>query len=62
LEIDLNLTSYVARHSYATVLKRSNVPTSVINESLRISSENVTQNYLDSFENSVIDDANKNLL
>ncbi len=62
LEIDLNLTSYVARHSYATVLKRSNVPTAVISESLGHSSESVTQNYLDSFDNSVIDDANKNLL
>jgi len=62
LKIELPLTSYVARHSYATVLKRSNVPTSVISESLGHSSESVTQNYLDSFEKSVIDDANKNLL
>ncbi|HVD99517.1 MAG TPA: site-specific integrase [Cytophagaceae bacterium] len=62
LKIEFNLTSYVARHTYATVLKRSNIPTAVISESLGHSSESVTQNYLDSFDNSVIDDANKNLL
>ena len=53
---------YVARHSYATVLKRSGVPTSIICESLGHSSERVTQIYLDSFENEQIDEAMKNLL
>lgn len=62
LNIDANLTTYVARHSYATVLKRSGVNTSIISESLGHSSEKVTQIYLDSFENSQIDEAMKNLL
>ena len=57
----LNIT-YWARHSYATVLKRSGVPTSIICESLGHSSERVTQIYLDSFENEQIDEAMKNLL
>lgn len=56
------LTTYVARHSYATVLKRSGVPTSIISESLGHSSERITQIYLDSFENSQIDNALKHLL
>lgn len=60
--IEINLTTYVARHSYATVLKRSGVSTSIISESLGHSSEKVTQIYLDSFENSQIDEAMKNLL
>jgi len=60
--IDINLTTYVARHSYATVLKRSGVATSIISESLGHSSEKVTQIYLDSFENSQIDEAMKHLL
>lgn len=60
--IDTNLTTYVARHSYATVLKRSGVNTSIISESLGHSSEKVTQIYLDSFENSQIDEAMKHLL
>lgn len=62
LNIPTNLTTYVARHSYATVLKRSGVSTSIISESLGHSSEKITQIYLDSFENSQIDEAMKNLL
>jgi len=62
LKIPIPLTTYVSRHSYATVLKRSGVSTSIISESLGHSSEKVTQIYLDSFENSQIDEAMKNLL
>ena len=62
LGIELKLTTYVARHSYATVLKRSGVSTSIICESLGHSSERVTQIYLDSFDNEQINDAMKNLL
>ena len=62
LKIPIDLTTYVARHSYATVLKRAGVSTSIICESLGHSSEKVTQYYLDSFENSQIDEAMKNLL
>lgn len=62
LGIELKISSYTARHSYATVLKRSGVSTSVISESLGHSSERVTQIYLDSFENKQLDDAMKNLL
>ncbi|MFV0330879.1 MAG: tyrosine-type recombinase/integrase [Dysgonomonas sp.] len=60
--IDVKLTTYVARHSFATVLKRSGVNTSIISESLGHSSEKVTQIYLDSFDNEQIDEAMKNLL
>ena len=62
LNIPIDLTTYVARHSFATVLKRSGVNTSIISESLGHSSEKVTQIYLDSFENRQIDEAMKNLL
>lgn len=57
LGISIKLTTYVARHSYATVLKRAGVATSIISESLGHSSEKVTQIYLDSFENNQIDRA-----
>jgi len=43
LNIPVKLTTYVARHSYATILKRAGVPTSIICESLGHSSEKVTQ-------------------
>lgn len=62
LNSPIKLTTYVARHSFATVLKRSGVNTAIISESLGHSSEKVTQIYLDSFENSQIDEAMKNLL
>ncbi len=62
LKISIDLTTYVSRHSFATVLKREGVSTSIICESLGHSSEKVTQIYLDSFENSQIDEAMKNLL
>lgn len=61
LGIPIKLTTYVARHSYATILKRAGVSTSIICESLGHSSEKVTQVYLDSFENSQIDKAMENL-
>lgn len=61
LDIPVKLTTYVARHSYATVLKRAGVSTSIICESLGHSSEKVTQVYLDSFENNQIDKAMENL-
>jgi len=60
--LPIHLTSYVARHSYATVLKRSGVNVALISETLGHSDLKTTQIYLDSFENSQIDEAMKNLL
>lgn len=62
LEIPTTLTTYVARHSHATVLKKAGVATSIISEALGHSSERITQVYLDSFGNEQMDDAMKNLL
>ena len=49
-------TIYTARHTYATTGKRKGVPTAVIQESMGHATEEVTQTYLDSFENTVIDE------
>lgn len=62
LNLPIELTTYVARHSFATSLKRSGVNTSLISEALGHSSERVTQIYLDSFGNDQMEDAMKNLL
>ena len=62
LNLTMPLTTYTARHSYATVLKRAGVSTSIISESLGHSSERVTQVYLDSFDNEQIDEAMSHLL
>jgi integrase/recombinase XerD len=53
--IEAPLTSYVARHSYATIAKYKGVPTAIISEALGHSSEDVTQVYLDSFDKEVMD-------
>ena len=50
LEIDIPLTTYVARHSFATILKRSGAPIEFISESLGHQDLKTTENYLDSFE------------
>ncbi|GEO03374.1 integrase [Adhaeribacter aerolatus] len=51
--IEGNISTYTARHSYATVLKRAGVSTAFISESLGHGTERTTQNYLDSFEDEV---------
>jgi integrase len=53
--ISFNITSYVSRHSYATIAKYKGVPTSVISEALGHSSEEVTQVYLSYFDKGVMD-------
>jgi integrase/recombinase XerD len=50
LGINKNVTTYFARHSFATVLKRSGAKIEMISELLGHSSVNVTESYLDSFE------------
>jgi integrase len=61
-EINVNLTTYVSRHSFATVLKNSAVGISLISEALGHSNIAITQIYLDAFDNSQIDKAMQNLL
>ena len=62
LELKTTLTTYVARHTFATVLKRSGVSVALISESLGHSDLSTTQIYLDAFENEQIDQAMQNLL
>lgn len=61
-EEDLNLTTYVGRHTYATTLKKSGKSIALISEAMGHSSEKVTQTYLKSFENSELDEADESLL
>lgn len=61
LNLPIALTTYVARHSQATVMKRAGVSTAVIREIMGHSSERVTQIYLDSFDNEQVDNALKSL-
>jgi hypothetical protein len=54
LKINENVTTYFARHSFATVLKRSGANISLISDLLGHSSVGVTESYLDGFENEQI--------
>lgn len=62
LKLPIPLTTYMARHSFATVLKRAGVSTSIISESLGHSSEKITQVYLDSFDKEQMNTAMQALL
>lgn len=52
------LTTYTARHCWASAAYRLNIPTPSISQALGHDSEKTTRIYLDSLDNQVIDDAN----
>ncbi len=52
LDISKKVTTYTARHSFSTVLKRSGVSTEFISEALGHHNLSTTESYLDSFEES----------
>lgn len=60
--INKRLTFYVARHSYATILKFQGVSTDVISEALGHSNLSITMTYLKEFDNALIDKEHKKLL
>ena len=59
IKIDKSLTTYTARHSYATVLKRKGVSVEFISEALGHTDIRTTENYLDSFEDETKKDVAK---
>lgn len=60
--ITMNLTLYVARHSWASAAKAKGIPLSVISEGMGHDSEATTQIYLASLDTSVVDRANSLIL
>jgi site-specific recombinase XerD len=52
--INKDVTTYFARHSFATILKRSGANVSMISDLLGHSNVSVTANYLDGFEDDQI--------
>ena len=60
--VPLPLTVYVARHSWASVTKKKNVPIAVISERMGHDSEMTTQIYLASLDAAVVDKANSMIL
>lgn len=62
MQIDPSLTSYVARHTWATIAKRKGVPLEVISECMGHSSSGTTKIYLASLDQNVLDKANKMII
>jgi len=60
--VQMPLTLYVARHSWASAAKAKGIPVSVISEGMGHDSETTTQIYLASLDTSVVDRANSLIL
>jgi len=60
--LEIPLTMYVARHSWATIARSEGVPISIISEGMGHENEKTTQIYLASLDNKIIDKANKKIL
>lgn len=58
----LPLSSYTPRHSWATAARNHNIPVAVISAGMGHTSEKTTLIYLDSLDNSLIDNANNGIL
>ena len=62
LEIDADVTTYVARHSFASVLKNTGVNIALISQALGHQDIKTTEIYLSKFEDKQMDEAMGNLL
>lgn len=62
LGLSIPLTTYVARHAWASIAKSKNVALSVISEAMGHDSENTTRIYLASLDTSLVDKANSLIL
>lgn len=60
--VSIPLSMYVARHSWASIAKSKNIPISVISEGMGHDSELTTQIYLASLDNTIVDNANAQIL
>jgi integrase len=62
LNLPVTLSSYVSRHSWATLARENGIPVSVISEGMGHSSEKITYAYLAALDPCYIDDANEIIL
>ena len=62
LELSSKLTTYVARHSWACIAKSQDVPVAAISEAMGHTTEHTTRIYLKSFDNTLVDCANRKVL
>lgn len=62
LGLSIPLTTYVARHGWASIAKSKNISISTISEAMGHDSENTTRIYLASLDTSLVDKANSLIL
>lgn len=62
LDIEVPLSSYVSRHTWATVAYHRQMPVAIISQAMGHNSEHTTRIYLKSLDESRIDDANQQML
>lgn len=62
INLQVPLTMYTARHSWASVAKSKDVPISIISKGMGHNSEKTTLIYLASFDTTVVVNANKMIL
>lgn len=62
LGLTIPLTTYVARHGWASIAKSRNIPLATISEAMGHDSEKTTRIYLASLDNSAVDKANRQIL
>ena len=60
--LPIPLTSYVARHAWASIARSKNIPLATISEAMGHDSESTTRIYLASLDTSVVDKANSIIL
>lgn len=62
LNLEIPLTLYVARHSWASVARNQGIPVSIISSGMGHMNENTTRIYLASLDTTVVDKANSKIL
>lgn len=62
LNLSKDLTTYVSRHTWATIARSKGIPLSIISEGMGHASEQTTRIYLSSLEHKIIDKANRRII
>lgn len=62
LGLAIPLTTYVARHGWASIARSKNIPLPIISEAMGHDSEKTTRIYLASLDTSAVDKANSQIL
>lgn len=62
LELSIPLTTYVARHGWASIAQKEEIPIATISKAMGHDSEKTTRIYLDSLDTSAVDKANNTIL